>query len=454
MVNPEPGSFTGSGLGAGLSRSATPAGTLEAAWEELVLAIANPHLQPAAAPTILPNTPITLLPFIIPAHNPGLLAARERPTTFNFPTVNTLAAQAALWDYYHQGFNHGLTLSSLIDNGSPKVPALRAPRINEPESFDGTRSKFSKFMTRLALVFSSDSTRYATDAAKIAYAASFLTGSAADWFEPHLNKSSGAMDFGSHGEFAVALKNAYDNPDARATAQRELRNLKQGDKDCSTYHTEFATYATVLNYDDATKIQLFTEGANHDLKTAIAYQPSPPETFDQFVHLCIKLDNSIKLLNTWKSQPRAPAPVPAQVKPIPTTATGTATGPMDLSNAQRCRGPISEKVRRFRRENNLCSYCSGAGHWRADCPARTRNQRVNAAAPTPPEQPPIKPTTEQGGVPLYKVSKNQSTPRLLMTNLVAPGCILVPSTLFSFPLLVLIIFLSWRKFIWKDLGKF
>jgi len=105
-------------------------------------------------------------------------------------------------------------MSSLIDNGSPNIPTPRAPKINEPESFDGTRSKFSKFMTRLALVFSSDSTRYATDAAKIAYAASFLTGSAADWFEPYLNKTSSVMDFGSYGEFAIALKNAYDDQDA------------------------------------------------------------------------------------------------------------------------------------------------------------------------------------------------------------------------------------------------
>ena len=41
-----------------------------------------------------------------------------------------------------------------------------------------------------------------------------------------------------------------------------------------------------------------------------------------------------------------------------------------------------------------------------------------------------------------------------MASLGAPGCILVPSTLFPFPLLVPILFLSWRKFIWKDLGKF
>jgi len=105
-------------------------------------------------------------------------------------------------------------VSSLIDNESPNVPAPGAPKINEPESFDGARSEFSKFMTRLALVFYSDSTRYTTDAAKIACAASFLTTLAANWFEPHPNKTSGATDLSSYGEFAVALKNAYDNPDA------------------------------------------------------------------------------------------------------------------------------------------------------------------------------------------------------------------------------------------------
>jgi len=126
-------------------------------------------------------------------------------------------------------------------------------------------------MTRLALVFCLDLTRYATHTAKIAYAASFLTGSAANWFEPHFTKTSCVTDFGSYREFAIILKNIYNKPDAWATAQRKLMNLKQGDKDCSTYHVEFASHATVLNYDDSTKIQFFTNVTNYDFKTAIAY---------------------------------------------------------------------------------------------------------------------------------------------------------------------------------------
>ena len=60
----------------------------------------------------------------------------------------------------------------------------------------------------------------------------------------------------------MALKNAYNDPDARATMECKLLNLKQGDRDCSAYHAKFATYVTILNYDDQTKILFFTNGVN------------------------------------------------------------------------------------------------------------------------------------------------------------------------------------------------
>ena len=163
------------------------------------------------------------------------------------------------------------------------APPPRAPKIQDPKDFDGTRSKFTRFMTRLALVFSSDPARYNNDAAKIAYAASYLTGSASDWFEPHLDKTTGAVNFENYAAFATALKNAYDDPDARATAERKLRALKQGSKDCLAYHAEFATYVTILNYDDLTKRSFFTEGANQGLKDALSYQISLPDNFDEFI---------------------------------------------------------------------------------------------------------------------------------------------------------------------------
>ena len=105
-------------------------------------------------------------------------------------------------------------------------------------------------MTRLSVIFSSNPSQYHQDLAKIPYAASYLTGFTADWFEQHFNKDNGSTDFKTYSAFVTALKNAYNDPDARATVECKVLNLKQGDRDCSAYHGEFATYVTILNYDD------------------------------------------------------------------------------------------------------------------------------------------------------------------------------------------------------------
>ena len=268
-------------------------------------------------------------------------------------------------------------------------------------------------MTKLALVFSSDPTRYATDVTKISYAASYLSGSAANWFEPHLNKATGVICFTTYEAFVRALKNAYDDPDARATAERKLHNLKQGNKDCSAYHAEFCTYATTLNYNDMIKILFFFNGANQDLKTVLSYQASLPETFDEFVQLCIKLDNRAKLLRSQSHRPAhtgpapttRPGPAPA---PTPGTASGTASGPMDLSQADRTprkRGPLSPELRRYRQENHLCMYCRGSGHWASVCPLSSKPRRVNAAQ-TVPLPPPPQEEPAIGEKPLYELAKN------------------------------------------------
>jgi len=263
-------------------------------------------------------------------------------------------------------------------------------------------------MTQLALIFSSDPARYSMDNAKIVYAVSYLSGSAADWFEPHLRKDTGHISFTMYEAFVRSLKNAYDDPDTRATAERKLHNLKQRDEDCSAYHAEFSTYATTLNYNDMTKIFFFSNGTNQGLKTALSYQASPPDTFDEFVQLCIKLDNKAKLL---RSQSSCPAPQNTPVpRPAPSTTTGTAAGPMDLSQAARTpgkRGPISPELCKYRRENQLCMYCEGSGHSASVCPVSTKPKRVNTAqtaSPAPPAPPPPEASAAVAS-PLDKVAK-------------------------------------------------
>ena len=72
---------------------------------------------------------------------------------------------------------------------------------------------------QLNLIFNSDPTRYDTDAARIAYTASYLSGSAQKWFLPHVDQTTATVSFATWATFVSKLKAAFDDPDAYKTSQ-------------------------------------------------------------------------------------------------------------------------------------------------------------------------------------------------------------------------------------------
>ena len=69
-------------------------------------------------------------------------------------------------------------------------------------------------MTQLSLVFNSNPTQYHTKFSKIAYAASYLSGTVGTWFQPHMNIGTGEFTFTTWAAIVEALRAAFDNPDA------------------------------------------------------------------------------------------------------------------------------------------------------------------------------------------------------------------------------------------------
>jgi len=140
---------------------------------------ANP-LAPGPTPVIPVGTTIAFFGPIHAAHMSGMMTARGILIALQIPQTTTSTTAEACWTYYNQGVQHGITLLSLLPGNATQIQQAPATRLHEPENFDGTRVKFSKFMTKLAPVFSSDPACYFTDTAKIAYAVSYLSSSAAD----------------------------------------------------------------------------------------------------------------------------------------------------------------------------------------------------------------------------------------------------------------------------------
>ena len=346
------------------------------------------------------NTSVHILPAGDEAFNAGLMTGTGVPTTFNY--VNLPRSSAGMHCqclYYQNGLANGirqhLGAAAPAPAIAPTTQRDRAPKLNPPKLFDGTRSEYKSFIIQLNLIFNSDPDRYTganADNAKIAYAASFLAGSAKEWFQPHVNETTGAITLPTWASFVAALKAAFDDPDAYQTAYTKIISLKQ-ERDCSSYHAAFVPLATILGFDERTRISFFKKGLNGELKKALSYQITLPDIFDEFVQACIKIDNQIRANKEARNS--IPRTQGGQFAPAPVTSTSTGmhSGPMDLSGARyrsQKRGPVTDQETTRRRDNNLCLYCGSSSHWASQCPHKRSRGKPSAAAAA----------ISEGGVPI------------------------------------------------------
>ena len=126
--------------------------------------------------------------------------------------------------YYQNGLANGTrqwlaaTASTPATAEAPTTTRDCALKLNPLKTFDGTSSKYKSFIMQLNLIFNSDPDGYTgnnADNAKIAYAASLLAGSAKEWFQPHVNETTGAISFPTWNEFVAALRATFDDPDCK-----------------------------------------------------------------------------------------------------------------------------------------------------------------------------------------------------------------------------------------------
>lgn len=348
-------------------------------WETMCNLIDSIRLQKVGPSAPMPDrTPISVQLQCTQAYTRGKIAARD--SSIQGPQVTESASdhQKLVLATY---FSLGLEAGSESSMSSRKEQYLEGKK---PDEFRGERSQYKSFASQLALAFRADPSKFRDDQAKINFAATYLRGPAFDWLQPYIRESDGEVLFQSYKLFLTSLEAGFADPDAYATAEKEIEESTQK-YSCSAYYSQFVGLLAQLRWtEDPVKIHYFRRGLKEDIKDLLVGRDLP-ETITEFAALCIKLDNQITARARERNPPKAPGYPINNVTPITQTsnlprfipmsstpATTQPTGdPMELDAASR---------KAYRKANNLCTYCGASGHWVKNCPKSiSKNNRIASA---------------------------------------------------------------------------
>ena len=295
---------------------------------------------------------------------------------------------------------------------NPPVPVAREPKIADAPNFDGSRKELLPFLTKCRLKFAGQPSAFKTERSKVLYSGARLTGPAFSWFLPLANNwdtsdvnSTPPSELASFTAFADALTALYGDPNLAATADREIRRLRQLTS-VADYSAKFEQSKQYLGWNDMAFRDQYYTGLKDEIKDEIARSPRP-ETLEDLKKLATRLDSRLQerylekrpysqttvtsnrsapsfanqVANSTNAfTPRASNP-PNKPPPLPTgpstalktpAATADGTVPMEIGAQGAWQLTAAEKQRRKRLR--LCDYCGDAQHDVLSCPLVPRNR--------------------------------------------------------------------------------
>lgn len=250
----------------------------------------------------------------------------------------------------------------LEENGSRSPAIQRSKKIPDPFLYNGEKDKLDKFLADLRFKLLANDDRFPLEQSKLAYAMSRTTGKAKEQVLPYIKE--GAIELENMTAFYELMENAFGDPNRKGTAQYVLQNLRQANQDFSSYLAEFNRHVQYTGWNEEAKKSFLQAGLSAELRYHLVIVDSEGMILQKLIKTCLSIDNRLRAAQN-ASRIVHRNPVRAAMAP----ATLPAEEPMDLSAIRtRPRGPLDQKERMRRLENNLCLYCGGQGHKAIACP--------------------------------------------------------------------------------------
>ncbi|CAG8629831.1 4306_t:CDS:2, partial [Acaulospora colombiana] len=275
----------------------------------------------------------------------------------------------------------GPALTRLIENQDHREPVNRtnesSTKIKDPTPFDGTNAaKIRIFVDECQVAFRARPRTYADDRAKINFALQYLSGAALALFSPYLKLQEAELPLAlvNWDDFVQALKNNFGYANAELQAQSKLTSLKMEEKHkASRYIIDFTRLAEDTGWGgNPARIQ----GQDFQFERQLEQRQFQQLFFKQFrrkeeeERQQQQLEFKFHLEHVEFSQRRNSG-----------GNSGKAKNKPDISKHLQENGKLKADERQRRIANNLCLFCGGKDHKRADCPVlKAKEAKARAAA--------------------------------------------------------------------------
>ena len=287
-----------------------------------------------------------------------------------------------------QSWNLNLAAASV----TPVPQARPSPNHPDPDKFNGDKTKLEAFTTQLRIKLQQNADHFVhpgqnTEQNQLSYAISCLEGDAFLQIEPYV--SWNGIDLPDVPALEDLLETHFGDVDPVSTAKHELYRLYQANKDLEVFLNTFFVLAKKAKLDDSQTLDLLYEKLSDEFKNLLVTKKKQTNLTDLIKKLH-SIDASLKIINQRKrptsstvntlkpTSQSATRFVPQNTRfaaaaptttitmsstlptSLPSTATGTHAGPMDVSSVRQ--GPLTPEEKERRNKLGLCWYCGQPGH--------------------------------------------------------------------------------------------
>jgi hypothetical protein len=271
-----------------------------------------------------------------------------------------------------------MTAQVLATQPTPQATTQSAPKMANPEKYEGGRTELPAFLTNMDLFCLRN--KVPNDQEKILTVSMHMEGKAATWIQPYvenyLEKTDAASMkpdtrklFANWGSFKEEV---FGEVDAENQAENAITRLRQT-KSVSAYTAEFKQLQSRIDWDDAALRTMFESGLKDTIKDGLVHHDKP-SNLQALVELATRIDNRLWERSQQKNRVQTPI---ANTKRHRREARYDKEGDVimtdKIQNGDRRRSrkqtdELSKEERQKRYDSKACLRCGEVGHFRRDCP--------------------------------------------------------------------------------------